>query len=114
MSLQKGAVALTVDPKPSTNQLTARVPAGRSTNFGRYVDHYRKDNDEAYQEAQGFRPLPVSHKPHLPSQGSANRRMQQRAFAGTDPVALFWVVRIIGRRALVVNVRCGHTLEIFS
>ena len=44
----------------------------------------------------------------------ANRRMQQRAFAGTDPVALFWVVRIIGRRALVVNVRCGHTLEIFS
>ena len=35
----------------------------------------------------------------------ANRRMQQRAFAGTDPVALFWVVRIIGRRTLVVNVR---------
>ena len=50
--------------------LTARVLAGRSTRFWGYVDHDRKDHDEAYRETQGSRPAPVSHLHHPLSQGS--------------------------------------------
>ena len=52
------------------SMLTARVPARRSTRFWSYVDHDRKDHDEAHRETQGSRPAPVSHLHHPLSQGS--------------------------------------------
>ena len=70
MKTQKGAVALTVSPSYVQLKLTARVPAGRSTSFRGYVKQYHKNDCEAYQKPQGFRPGPVSHQHHLPSQGS--------------------------------------------
>ena len=53
--------------------LTARVLAGRSTRFWGYVDHDRKDHDEAYRETQGSRPASVSHLHHPLSGGVADR-----------------------------------------
>ena len=59
------------------------------------MKHIRK------RRAFALRPSPIS----LTSlrREVANRRMQQRSFAGTDPVAPLGVVRIIDRRALVVK-----------
>ena len=50
--------------------LAARGPAGRLTRVWSYVEHHRKDDEQAQQEAQGFRPAALSHPHHLPSQGS--------------------------------------------
>ena len=68
---RKRALYMAVSPYDVRKKsLAARVVAGRLTRFRGYVDHYRKDNDGAYQEAQESLPLLFSHKPHLPSQGS--------------------------------------------
>ena len=67
--------------------LTARVLAGRSTRFWGYVDHDRKDHDEAYRETQGSRPASVSHLHHPLSQGSRNSR--HRSFTNIIITYLF-------------------------
>ena len=72
METEKGAVVMTVSPQSWLKQyyVNRSVAAGRLTRFWGYVDHDRKDHDEAYRETQGSRPASVSHLHHPLSQGS--------------------------------------------
>ena len=72
MKIERDAAVSAVSPHTSNSRtmLTAWVAARRSTRFWSYVDHDRKDHDEAYRETQGSRPASVSHLHHPLSQGS--------------------------------------------
>ena len=76
MKIARDAAVSAVSPHTSNSRtmLTAWVAARRSTRFWGYVDHDRKDHDEAYRETQGSRPAPVSHLHHPLRKGVANRR----------------------------------------
>ena len=109
MKIQKGAVDLTVGPNDSTQMLTARGSAGRSTSFYSsisfwcYVQHDHNDHDEAKQKAKKF---PLIHKPHLPSQGSGQPPFNSAyPFARIAPVASFEVGFILTVAPCFVNSR---------
>ena len=98
--------------------LTAREPAGRSTNIRGYGHQDQKDQDEAYQKTKEFPPPLFPHAHHPLYQGVANRLcMYSAPFAGTDPVAPCGVGCIIGCvRALsilrVIGYRRKHTVAV--
>ena len=64
--------------------LTAREPAGRSTNIRGYGHQDQQDQDEAYQKTKEFPPPLFPHAHHPLYQGVANRLdMHSAPFAGT-------------------------------
>lgn len=67
---RKSAVPQRLAPRTDQLKEADRLGAtGRSARFWGYVDHHPKDDEKTHREAKGFRPSPVSHRHHLPSNG---------------------------------------------